>query len=145
LAHYVKGFWINIGMSIIIKKPGKARTFDTLSDSPDVRYACVDHTVRSINVKEFDEELYDLGGGWFQFHSDCEYPIRHLLAVIDYPESLMFMLRYSDLFSTVTTGEELKPLFSAIDYMLEINPLYGILQDPLYIATRLMQYNLNVD
>lgn len=130
---------------MIIEKLGKARTFDMLSDSPDIRYACVDHTVRAVNIKEFDEELYDLGGGWFQFHNDYECPIRHLLAVIDFSESLMFMLKYSDLFPTVTTANEIKPLFAAIDYMLEINPLYGMLQDPLYLATRLMQFNIRTE
>lgn len=132
-------------VSVIIDKLAQARTFETLSDSPDIRYACVDHSVRTINIKEFDEELYDLGGGWFQFHNDYEYPIRHLLAVIDLVDATMFMLRYSDIFPTVTTAKELEPVLTAIDYMMEINPLYGIIQDPLYIATRLMRYNINID
>lgn len=130
---------------MIIEKLGPTRTFDALSDSPDIRYACVDHTVRAVNIKEFDEELYDLGGGWFQYHNVYEYPTRHLLAVLDYSESMMFMLKYSDLFPTVTTANEIKPLFDAIDHMLETNPLHGMLQDPLYLATQLMQFSIKIE
>lgn len=132
---------------MIIDRPGKARTFDTLSETTDVRYACVDYTARSVDVTTFDEELYNLGGGWFQYHNDHEYPISHLLAVIAWKgeDADFFVLKYADIFPAITTASEIKPIFAAIDWMLEINPLYGILQDPLYIATRLMQYSIRTN
>lgn len=130
-------------MKILTKKT-PTRTFDTLSESPDVRYACIDYTIRDINIKEFDEELYDLGGGWFQYHTDYGTPIKHLLAVIDWSEeaTTFFILKYGDVFPTITTAKQVRPLFNAVDYLLDINPLHEFLQDPLKLVITLIQHNI---
>lgn len=131
-------------MGIILKEKTRSRTFDRLSESSNVRYACMDYTMRDINIQEFDEELYDLGGGWFQYPGG-DSPIKHLLAVITWSEATFFILKYSDLFPVISTAEEVRPVFTAVDYLLDINPLYSFLQDPLQLATALIRYNIRTN